>query len=201
MNHKVALADKLIALDAIDPALEGRYRREVNAMLERTLKPIERVALIAAAVFSFSTTVLFAVVMWRTWGELPAIASAGFAIGSVFGLAFGIISLGIFRKGRFNVGKDMGRYSGAVWIFTILMMTLFLVLGQQMENADKGTQLILVGLVFLVTFGVVGLLQFNIKQSELQIRESILRLEVHLAELTEQIRDSQSPAGKGEGSV
>jgi hypothetical protein len=81
----------------------------------------------------------------------------------------------------------MGAFTGLVWAFMIIMMTLFLVMGQQMENTEKGTQMILVGLVFFVTFGVVGMLQYNIQLAELRTREAILRLEQHIAELAERL--------------
>lgn len=187
MKEKESFAERLLEQESTSSELEGRYRKELEAMLERNLKPAERVAYPIAAVMGFGFLIIFSVAAWKSWGALPVLASVGFLTGAVFGLAFSLHAIRILLKGRVHIRKDTGFFMGLVWAFMIIMMTLFLVMGQQMENTEKGTQMILVGLVFFVTFGVVGMLQFNIQQAELRTREAILRLELHVATLAERL--------------
>lgn len=187
MNNKQAFAEHLIEQETFSTELENRYRKELEAMLERDLRPVERISYPIAAVMGFSFLIIFSVVAWKSWGDLPVLATVGFLVGAMFGLAFCVHAIRILLNGHFNVKKDMGLFTGLVWAFMIIMMTLFLVMGQQMENTEKGTQMILVGLVFFVTFGVVGMLQYNIQQAELRTREAILRLEQHVAMLAERL--------------
>lgn len=187
MKDKEKLARQLLEMEPLSSELESRYRKELEAMLERKLRPIERISYPIAAVIGIIFMFVFSVAAWKSWGDLPVPASVGFLMGAMFGLAFCVLSIRILLKGNFSIKKDMGAFTGLVWAFMIIMMTLFLVMGQQMENTEKGTQMILVGLVFFVTFGVVGMLQYNIQLAELRTREAILRLEQHIAELAERL--------------
>ncbi len=187
MKDKESFTKRLLEQESTSSELEGRYRKELEAMLERKLKPVERVAYSIAAVMGFGFLIIFSVAAWKSWSSLPVLASVGFLTGAVFGAAFSLHAIRILLKGRFHIRKDSGFFMGLVWAFMIIMMTLFLVMGQQMENTEKGTQMILVGLVFFVTFGVVGMLQFNIQQAELRTREAILRLELHVAALADRL--------------
>lgn len=179
--------ERLLAQEKTSSLLEDRYRKDLNTMLDRTLKPVERIVFGIVAVLGLVFIIPSFIVTWKTWGDVPAMASAGVFSGAVFALACGLFGIRVLRKGRLNLRKDMSFFAGLVWIFMVLMMTLFLMLGQQMENADKGTQLILAGLVFFVAFGVVGMLQYNIQQAELRTREAILRLEQQVATLAERL--------------
>ena len=187
MKNRRSFTEQLLVQEAVSPALEARYRKELESMLERNLKPAERIAYAISTGMGFFFLAIFATAAWKSWGSLPALTSLGFLAGALFGLLFSLFSIRVLRKGRLNLRKDVGRFTGLVWAFMIIMMTLFLVMGQQMENTEKGTQMILVGLVFLITFGVVGMLQYNIQQAELRTREAILRLEQQVAALTEHL--------------
>ena len=156
-------------------------------MTERSLKPLEKVLYGFATGMCICFFVGFAVAAVLSWGRLPHLSTLGFALGSVFGLAFAVVTTQVLRRGRFNMKKDTGKITGIVWMFLIAMMTIFLVQGQQMPDTAKGTQMILVGLVFFVTFGVVGMLQYNIQQAELRLRESLLKVEMQIAELSERL--------------
>lgn len=193
--NKLPIAERLLAQESTSAEWELRYRKELEAMTERNLRPCERIAYVFATVLSAVFFVGFAVAAAVSWGHLPALSTLGFAFGSVFGLAFAALSIQVLKRGRFNLKKDTGKITGIVWLFVIAMMTIFLVQGQQMQDTAKGTQMILTGLVFFVTFGVVGMFQYTIQQAELRVRESILKIELQLAELNERILSvsSKSP--------
>ena len=71
-----------------------------------------------------------------------------------------------------------------VWVFTVLMMVFFLMVGMSIEDRLKGLLMIANGLAFLVGAGVY-FLAFRIEQAELSVREKLLELELRLAELSE----------------
>lgn len=185
MKQENSLGDKLVAQERTNEALERRYNKEIEAMLERGLKPVERVMYPVAIGMGLFFFVCFGVAAWNAWGRLPHLATLSFGVGSVFGLVFSVYAFRVWRRGRLHLKKDLGLFNGLIWGFMVIMMTVFLMLGQQMEDTEKGTQIILVGLVFFVTFGVVGMLQYNIQQAELRIRESVVKLELQVAELME----------------
>jgi len=181
------IAEQLLAQEKTSADWELRYRKEIQSMMERNLKPVERAIYVLVTVICLGFFVIFGVAAIMSWGDLPLLGTIGFALSSLFGLAFALVTISVMKRGRFNFKKDTGKITGLVWCFMIGMMTLFLVEGQQMKDTGKGTQLILVGLVFFVIFGVVGMLQYNIQQSELRVRESMLKIELQLAELTERL--------------
>lgn len=187
MKQEDPLGDKLVAQERTSEALERRYNEEIEAMLERGLKPVERIMYPVAIGMGVSFFVCFGVAAWNAWGSLPHLATLSFGVGSVFGLVFSVYAFRVRRRGRLHLKKDLGLFNGLMWGFMVIMMTVFLLLGQQMENTGKGTQMILAGLVFFVMFGVVGMLQYNIQQAELRIRESVLKLELQVAEIAERM--------------
>lgn len=187
MKQEDPLGDKLVAQERTSEALERRYNEEIEAMLERGLKPVERIMYPVAIGMGVSFFVCFGVAAWNAWGSLPRLATLSFGVGSVFGLVFSVYAFRVRRRGRLHLKKDLGLFNGLMWGFMVIMMTVFLLLGQQMENTGKGTQMILAGLVFFVMFGVVGMLQYNIQQAELRIRESVLKLELQVAEIAERM--------------
>ena len=71
-----------------------------------------------------------------------------------------------------------------VWTFTVLAMVFWLYLGMTVEDQIKGVQMILYGLTFLIAAAVYWL-SHMIERTELPMRESLLELELRLAELAE----------------
>lgn len=184
------LSERLLKLERVSPELEARYKRELQNMIERKLKPYERVAWSLSALMGVGFFVGFGGVflyIMRLGESLPLLAKASFALGSLFGLIWAILAVRMAKKGSFHRRKDTNLFAGMTWGFIVLMMTSALLVGSQMQDTAKGNQMILSGLVFLVMFGVTTLLQREITQSELRTREQLLRMETTLTELAEQI--------------
>ncbi|MBI2435384.1 MAG: hypothetical protein HYV26_21220 [Candidatus Hydrogenedentes bacterium] len=187
------LREALLAREQLSPALKARHEQEVRKMMVRPLKWYERIAYACGCVLGLSFFGIFSWVGVHASNTLPPLAVAGFFLTALFGLAFAAVAFLVLRAGKLRVLRDEGLFTGLVWMFMVLMMTLFLVLGQEMEDTAKGTQMILIGLVFFVTFGVVGLLQYRIHQTESRVREAVLRVELQVAELAERLNLGSPP--------
>jgi hypothetical protein len=90
----------------------------------------------------------------------------------------------VLRRGAVNLRIDNRLIAGMVWVFTVLLMVCFLMLGMSIEDRVKGVLMIAYGLTFLVSAGVF-FLAVRIEQAELGVREKLLELELRLAELSE----------------
>ena len=194
MKRNESIADRLIERELTSTSLEQRYKKEIEAMLERNLKSWERMSYVLGFFIGLLELLFFSYMTWSSWGKVPLISSLGFVSGAVFGLFFCVHTYRVLRKGRLHLKKDTSLMFGAVWIFVVIMMVVFLMVGTQMQDTEKGTQIILIGLVFFVMFGVVFSCQYNIQQASLQIRESVLKVELQLAELARNIETKEKSA-------
>jgi hypothetical protein len=106
------------------------------------------------------------------------------AIGVVFGLA-GLGLLGrILLRGTYRHDRDSTQQAGLIWVFVVLLVTIFMVAGGL--GSIQGVGLIVCGIVFLIGAGVM-LLRTVVEQSELRTREKLLELELRLAKINEDL--------------
>ena len=185
------LRDGLLASEDFSPEFKSRYDKELGAIMETTLPTWQRIAWGLSGLLGLSFFIGFGYTAWTLPDDLSPIIQGEFAFASLFGAGWMALAWSIAYKGKMNVGKHQGIAAGMTWVMVIVMMTGFLFLAGQMEDAAKGNYMVLFGLVFMI-FGVVVLLQHTIKQSELSVREGMLRLELQLAELTEKISAKNS---------
>ena len=115
---------------------------------------------------------------------LPPLARVGLGTGVLFGLAWTVWLLKVLRSGQLNLATDSRRAAQMSWLFTVLMVTFFLVLGMSTPDRQKGILMILQALAFLIGAAVYWL-NYRIEAAECHMREQILRMEMHLTELLE----------------
>ena len=116
--------------------------------------------------------------------DLPTMARAGLGVGTLFGIAWAIVAGRICWRGALDMKVDSRRIASMVWVFTVLMMVFFLMVGMSVEDRLLGLMMIGNGLAFLIGAGVYWLTH-RIEQSELATREKLLQLELQLAKLCE----------------
>jgi hypothetical protein len=181
MNEK--LRDKLIGAEAEDPALRAEYERRLQAMLETPLTTSRKMGSIFALVACAATVVLSAAVAFR-FRNGPPVVLEGMALGALFGLA-GLVLIGrMLLRGTFRHDLDSSRQAGLIWVFVVLLVTLFMVAGG--ISSIQGVGLTVIGIVFLIGAGVM-LLRTVVEQSELRTREKLLELELRLAKISEDV--------------
>ncbi len=208
------LRDKLLELETVTPELEARYRKQMDAILERPLTPVTRIGtvvglLMGIGFFVLWTTVAIAV----TWLEpgFPVLGRMIFAAGALFGLAFAILSFSILKKGSINLrlwrNATLKQFRtvhpaafGLTWAFCVFITVACLMMGNQMEDAARGNQMILGGIVAMVLFGIPLMILSSATESELLLREKFLQLELHLAELRELLVTGTSASSQDDDS-
>ena len=176
--------ERLLEAERPDPRRKEKYRKELEAMLEMRLTGVRKWAWIGAAVMGRFFVVLFGTVAVLSWGKLPILASLSFVLGAVFGLAWAVFALRILRKGVLHLEKDETFAAGLGWGFTVITMTLFMLVGGQLPDRTTGIQMVLSGLVFLV-MAAVFLILARVNRAELNVKEKLLEIEHRLAELAE----------------
>jgi hypothetical protein len=71
-----------------------------------------------------------------------------------------------------------------VWVFTVLMVVFFLVVGISAADRLLGVLMILQSLAFLIGAAVYWL-SYRIEAAELNVKEQLLRMELQITELLE----------------
>ena len=186
MKDKANLREELLATEMASEELKTRYEAKVKDLLERPLKPRERIVWTLAAVGSVCMGVFFGYTALSLPDAFPFVGRLLFMAGIAFTLGWTVLSVVILRRGTARMKWDSNATTGLVWMFLVVMMTGSLLLGNAMTDVARGTQLILSGTVFLIMFG--HMLPLNrINQAELNLREDVLRLQLQIAELAQRL--------------
>lgn len=182
------LKNELFMQENTTPALREQYEKELKKIMEKELSTPKRIAFIASGILGICFFIGFGIVAFITREELPALATLGFVIGSLFGLGWSIGCYRIVRAGKMDLKKDPAILVGMMWIMLVFMVTIYLMLGNSMENAAQGTRMIASSLVFLI-MGVVFMIQRFVESAQLDIKEHLLKLELQVSELQEKIEN------------
>ena len=151
------------------------FVRQLTTTRRTTFGVVAAVALGSAAVCGF---------LALTEPNLPALARVAFGVGTLFGLAWAAVAARVCWRGAIDLKLDSRRIATMVWVFTVLMMVFFLVIGMSTEDRLLGVMMIANGIAFLIGAAVYWLTH-RIEQAELATREKLLQIELRLAELSE----------------
>src|SRR5262245_31015992 len=132
MNDRTTFRDELLAVEPLSTNLQEKLQQELRTMVIRELKLPSRIFFGVIALFSFTVSALCGYLA-VTETELPTVARVGLGIGTLFGLTGTVILARVLRRGALNLKIDNRRMAAMVWIFTVLMMTCFLMLGMSIE--------------------------------------------------------------------
>jgi len=179
-----SFSQRLIECETPTPALQEKYRKEINAMFEKKLGPWGRAMWAFWTVFGLAMGALFTSVAVYSYGKLPLWATAGFGLGAVFGLAYAALSGWIAWSGRLQLKKQPPAMAGLMWVFIVLYVTLLMVF---VPDSIVGLRMLVSGLFFLV-FAAVFLLAGRTEQAELRTKEKLLEIEYRLAEVAEHLK-------------
>jgi hypothetical protein len=183
MNDRTTFRDQLLAVEPISPDPREKLEKELRTMFIRQLKLPGRIFIgINAVVALASAVVCGSLAVTET--ELPTLARVGLGVGTLFGLAWMVVLGRIAKRGAIDLKIDNRVMAAMVWVFTVLMMVFFLMVGMSIEDRLKGLMMIANGLAFLVGAGVY-FLAYRIEQAELAVREKLLELELRVAQLGE----------------
>jgi hypothetical protein len=182
-NNLTKFGDRLLAVEPLSPNSRHQLQKELHAMFARELTTPRRLIFgVVALVALVSAAVCGSLAL--TEPNLPTLARVGLATGTLFGLAWTAVAARIGWRGTLDLRLDARSIAVMVWVFTVLTMVFFLMVGMSAEDRLLGLMMIANGLAFLIGAAVYWL-TYRIEQAELNTREKLLHLELRLAELGE----------------
>jgi hypothetical protein len=183
MNDQTSFRDKLLAVEPLVPHVRQKLEREIHNLMFRKLKLPARVFMAIVAVFALGSAGVCGYLA-ATEPTLPLVARIGLGTGVIFGLAWAGWSLKLLCSGQMNLSKDPRIAAQMVWVFTVLMVVFFLVVGMSATDRLLGVLMILQSLAFLIGAAVYWL-SYRIDAAELNVKEQLLRTEMQITELLE----------------
>lgn len=183
MPSEPRLRDRLCELESYNPHLRERYAREVRNMLEKNLTLHQKVFVANVLVASLAIGA-FLGGLAVVHDELPLLARAGLAGGTVFGVAWAYLCGRALRRGTWELRVQPPAMAGLSWALAVLLSTCFLLLAPQAPDHFQATVGLFMALTILVGAGVM-LVSARVQQAELRTQEALLRLEHRIAEMAE----------------
>ena len=185
-KHTNEFAEQLVDAQPIDSVHQQKYKKEITAMYEKKLTGLNKVTWIFSTMMGLFFVGVFSWAFAISADELPLLARLGFAAGALFGLGIAAYSVKILLRGKYNLKTDAKGMLGMMWVFIVIMVTLFMMLAPELPDPNSGIFMLLNALIFLVmaaTFMTTG----RTDQAELKTREKLLEMECRLAEISEKL--------------
>ncbi len=188
MNDK--LREKLLALEDDTPLLKEKYEKEIHKMLEKPVKPHEKVLLQIGTGLSAFLGIVFVFIGATNSEKLPVMASMFLFAASL------IFFTGAYIAYRYSTSKThtikIHELSAcALYISTIILWVITLLLPVNEGDEVMANHFMLYGLAFLI-FGTFAMVHFYISRAERNTKEHLLKLELQLAELNEKLGEEKN---------
>ncbi len=181
LNQDRPLRERLLAFGSPSSDYKDQLQKELRSMLTQKLTGPRRVFLSLIAVAAAASAFVCGYLAW-TESQLPPMARLGLGTGVLFGLGWVMAIASVLRRGEIDLRRDGRRIAQLAWGFTVLMVTFFLVIGMSLPDRLLGILMIVQSLVFLIGAAVYWL-SYRIEAAELNVKEKLLEIELHLAEL------------------
>jgi hypothetical protein len=183
------LREQLLAFETETPSLKEKYRKEIQTMLEKELTVFTRIEMYAEIIFGaiMFFGALIAVVLFAIFdSHFSFLMGCIMALVSLFGMAGVLHGSWTLYQGKINIKQDRMVEMTTIWSFGGLIFFLFMLNGACTKNPAEGTLIVLNGFPILFILVLATLHRF-IEKTGLELKEHILRLELHIAELNEKI--------------
>jgi len=186
-----SLRDQLIESEQFSLNLKEKYEKEVRAMLEIKMSKIFRwsylvggiLALGLAAFFAYAAMLFKGAMFYKDsqiWGRII------FGLGAIFSLVTAGLMIWVAKTGTFHLKKHPSAIAGLAWVGTIFSTTIFLVMAARDPDSTKSVFIVVASLAFLICASA-GLILTRIGLAELDTRERLLKIELRLAELADEM--------------
>ena len=182
--------DKLLEIEKPNPALKEKYEREVQAMVEKKITGVTKLAHICSLVMGLGFLALFGTVAIMAPKEFPLWGRSIFALGAIFGFIIIAFEAWLLKRGTIDLKKDEVAMAGLGWGFVVIVTTIVLVFSGKLPDPLIGIRMV----VYLLFFEIAAGFMLNkafMQRSELNTREKLLEIEHRLAEISEKIENNQ----------
>jgi hypothetical protein len=194
MNEsKKRFADQLLSADPPSPGVRDRYEKEIRAMLEKTLTPRQRGVYLLAAFLLVLLAGFFGVAASAPDRKpdflmyvVAYLAASALVLLIVAGLLFRA-----FWKGVVDRRASRRWAAGVGVVYVGLMGWLLMLMSRYIPELLRDDTRIL-GLV-MVLYAAVAWVRHRLAASELRTAESLLEIELRLAEISEALAGRSQP--------
>ena len=156
-------------------------------MFEKKLTLSGKIMWIFASLGGVAFAIGFSYVALVSAQELPWLMRVGFAIGAVFGSAWAALGIWTLKKGSINVFQHENVAHALSFGVVLILLIIFLLLGNQIEDRTVAIQMALNGAIFFLIFGIPALFNMRINRTEASLREQMLKLELKMTEIAEKL--------------
>ncbi len=189
MNRQNDFRDKLIASQQFTPEYREKYNERLQEMINRKLTLVQRITMgISVAIGILA--IVFVAISFSSGSEtsFPLKVAIGFMC--IVALAITGIRAYILVTGRVNMRIQPKLIAYIGYIGIILFIAVLLMISTNDSGTDR-IYIILVSLfpLILITGKLIGV---QIDQSELNVQEKLLEIELKLAELNEKLQSEKS---------
>jgi len=178
MNEHTDFRDRLISAQHFTPAYRERYRKGLENMLSQRLTTMQRAFVSALVVVGFALAAglgYAAVTHTTTPGERYGLAALAVLVAAITA-----IRLMMALTGRVQLRWQPTTIAYIVF-YGVLVFAVGTLIAVQSWNNAAAVGVVIVALLLAVT----KLVLTHIQQSELNVREKLLELEIKLAEMNE----------------
>ncbi len=183
------LREQLLTLETETPSLKEKYQKEIKAMLEKELTQSMKIELYAEILIGFLTIIggLIAGAAIIAIGHSSFFLLCFLILLTLLGLACMIHGALTLYLGKVYIKIDRQVEITVLWTLGGLIVFLFILAGACNPNPAEGALKIL--FIYPTLFILVmATLHRMIEKTGLELKEHILRLELHIAELDEKIQ-------------
>jgi hypothetical protein len=194
-NEKKIFRDNLLATEQITPALEEKYKKEIQAMFEEKLSGPKRFGFNAIAVIRLVLAIQLAYLavfspypdstFWRYVSPTTPFLRILFGFFALFLFFIAVYVPWVTRKGTLNLKSHANRIAWLKYGFLMVTGLVFYLYAASLPGIAP-MLLVTVPIIFYLLAAVV-IIYNKVTQSELLTRERLLRMELSLSEISEKL--------------
>lgn len=182
--------DKLLDMEKPNPTLKEKYEKEVQAMVEKKITGVTKLAHIGSLVMGLGFLIIFGTTAIMAPKEFPLWGRSMFIIGAIFGFVIIVFEACLLKKGTINLKKDEVAMAGLGWGFVVIVTTIVLVFSGKIPDQIIAVKMLVSMIFFEIAAGFM-LNKAFVQRSELNTREKLLEIEYRLAEISEKMENNQ----------
>lgn len=185
------LRERLLALDEETPSLKAKYDKEIQAMLDQPLTPLQRYGWIAGIAFGLLIAIGCSITLIVTlFYPFSPFLYWLLVMTTIYGLCGAGYSLYIVMRGKVHLHRDRAIEMAFVWVFVAIIVFGHIIWGSIESDPARGNFRILMGLFILIIAGMGTTIRY-VERTGVTIREKLLEIELSLAELKESRKTEQ----------
>lgn len=190
MNQDNDFRDRLVSAQQLTPAYREKYERRLETMISPRMTVLQRLTLFISVLVGLAALAVLAYLLAvDTQTSIEFKYAIGF-LGLVV-LAITIIRGIIVVTGRVNLRSQPKMIAYISYVGILLFVGALVIIVTPIAGSTNSIYYLVVGLIPLIV-ATVKIILTHIDQSELNVREKMLEIELRLAEMNERLEKKQN---------